>query len=127
MTNISKQIGEVIKRVEDKVVKSLDVASIEDATSKVSDIVVVGDGNLFKVLSKASSKSQGWMKSTKAMEVPSGVVVQVTTQQWDNVAEAITYVPGVKIEEDVNGGRKLVPIVFNVADCCGKAITESEG
>lgn len=90
--------------------KTLDVVSIEDAKTKVSDIVVVGDGNLFKVLSKASSKSQGWMKSTKAMEVPSGVVVQVTTQQGSNVAEALTYVPGVKIVDDENGGRKLVSL-----------------
>jgi hypothetical protein len=34
--------------------------------------------------------------------------VQVTTQQGDNVAEAITFVPDVKIAEDVNGGRKLI-------------------
>jgi len=90
--------------------KTLDVVSIEDAQKKVSDLVFVGDGNLFKVLAKASSKSQGWMKSTKAMEVPFGVVVQVTTQQGDNVAEALTYVPGVRIEEDDDGGRKLVAI-----------------
>lgn len=42
------------------------------------------------------------------MEVPGGCVVQVTTQQGDNVAEALTFVPGVKIADDVNGGRKLV-------------------
>jgi hypothetical protein len=35
----------------------------------------------------------------------------VTTQQGDNVAEAITFVPGVKIEDidgDKANGRKLV-------------------
>jgi len=37
------------------------------------------------------------MKSTKAMEVPGGCVVQVTTQQGDDVAEALTFVPGVNI------------------------------
>lgn len=89
--------------------KSLDVTSVEDAQAgKVSDIVVVGDGNMFQLLCKASSKSQGWMKSAKAMQTPSGCVVQVTTQQGDNVAEALTFVPGVKIAEDINGGRKLV-------------------
>lgn len=89
--------------------KSLDVTSIEDATKKVSDIKVVGNGDMFQLLCKASSKEQGWMKSCKAMEAGSGCVVQVTTQQGANVAEALTFVPGVKIVDDVNGGRKLVP------------------
>jgi hypothetical protein len=88
--------------------KALDVQSVEDAQAKVSDIKVVGNGDTFALLCKASSKSQGWMKSAKAMETPSGCVVQVTTQQGDNVAEAITFVPDVKIAEDVNGGRKLI-------------------
>lgn len=87
--------------------KSLDVVSIEDAATKVSDIKVVGNGNMFQLLCKASSKDQGWMKSTKAMEVPGGCVVQSSTQQGDNVAEALVFVPGVKIVEDINGGRKL--------------------
>ena len=54
------------------------------------------------------------MKSTKAMEIDGvGCVVQVTTQQGDNVAEAITFVPGVRIEcidGDKANGRKLVAI-----------------
>jgi hypothetical protein len=55
------------------------------------------------------------MKSTKAMEIEGvGCVVQVTTQQNDQVAEAVTFVPLVKIEETKNGdeviGRKLVSI-----------------
>jgi len=88
--------------------KALDVQSVEDAVEKVSDINVVGNGDMFTLLCKASSKAQGWMKSAKAMEVPGGCVVQVTTQQWDHVAEALTFVPGVKIVDDVNGGHKLV-------------------
>lgn len=88
--------------------KALDVQSVDDAVEKVSDIKVVGNGDMFTLLCKASSKAQGWMKSTKAMEVPGGCVVQVTTQQWDHVAEALTFVPGVKVEGDINGGRKLV-------------------
>lgn len=91
--------------------KALDVQSVEDAKAKVSDIKVVGNGDMFTLLCKASSKSQGWMKSAKAMQVPNGCVVQVTTQQGDNVAEALTYVPGVMIADDVNGGRKLVPLL----------------
>ena len=53
------------------------------------------------------------MKSSKAMEVSGvGCVVQVTTQQRNPdgsyaVAEALTFVPGVTIVPDDNGGRKL--------------------
>ncbi len=95
--------------------KSLDVTSVEDAKAKVSDVKVVGNGNTFQLLCKASSESQGWMKSAKAMETPSGCVVQVTTQQKSAdgtyaVAEALAFVPGVKVADDVNGGRKLVVI-----------------
>jgi hypothetical protein len=88
--------------------KTLDVTSIADAQQKVSDIQVVGNGDLFTVLCKASSKSQGWMKSTKAMQLYNGCVVQVTTQQGENVAEALTFVPDVYIVPDVNGGHKLM-------------------
>ena len=64
------------------------------------------------LLCKASSKSEGWMKSTKAMYVDEGCVVQVTTQQRNPdgsyaVAEALTYVPGACIIDDENNGRKL--------------------
>lgn len=89
--------------------KTLDNVNVADVKAKVSDVVVVGNGDTFRLLCKASSKAQGWMKSAKAMEIPSvGCVVQVTTQQGDNVAEALCFVPGVKIVDDVNGGRKLV-------------------
>ena len=87
--------------------KTLDVVNIEDGKQKISDIKVVGDGNLFQLLCKASSKEQGWMKSTKAMDVGHGCVVQVTTQQGDNISEALTFVPDVTIVDDVNGGKKL--------------------
>ena len=89
--------------------KTYDVTSVADAQSKVNDLKVTGNGDLFKLLSKASSVEQGWMKSAKAMEIEGiGCVVQVTTQQGSSVAEALTFVPGVRIADDDNGGRKLV-------------------
>lgn len=92
--------------------KTLDVVNINDATQKVSDIQVVGNGDTFQLLCKANSKSQGWMKSAKAAQIDGvGCVVQVTTQQNDQVAEALVFVPGVEIKDDVNGGRKLVASV----------------
>ena len=98
--------------------KTLTNVDIEGARSAVSDIQVTGNGNLFQVLCKASSKAQGWMKSTKAMAVHGGCVVQVTTQQKNpdgsySVAEALTFVPNVQIVNDVDGGRRLIDINAN--------------
>lgn len=95
----------------EKTLTNVDIASAKNA---VSDLKVVGNGDMFQLLCKASSESEGWMKITKAMIVSGGVVIQVTTQQKNHddsyaVAEAITFVPGeFRIEPDMNGGRKLV-------------------
>lgn len=92
--------------------KTLHNSDVSGARQNVSDLKVYGDGDTFKLLCKASSAAEGWMKSTKAMEIPGvGCVVQVTTQQGDNIAEALTFVPGVKIEgdgADAAVGRRLV-------------------
>ena len=95
--------------------KSLGNTTSNGATKNVKDIVFWGNGDTFKLISKASSKAEGWMKSTKAMEIEGvGCVVQVTTQQDYNVAEALTFVPMVKIEEVKNGdeivSRRLISI-----------------
>lgn len=94
--------------------KTLHNSDISGAEKNVPDINKVGNGDMFQLLCKASSEKEGWMKSTKAMEIPGiGCVVQVTTQQRNpdgsySVAEAVTTVPGVTIIDDENGGRKLV-------------------
>lgn len=128
--------------------KTLHNSNTSGASKNVKDIVFWGDGDTFKLISKASSESEGWMKSTKAMEIVGvGVVIQVTTQQrgaqekrflttkeliekygeesrptWEDqvetdwsVAEALTFVPGAKIEEvrddyGVVTSRKIVKI-----------------
>lgn len=94
--------------------KTLDNTNVAEARTKISDLKVVGDGDLWLLLSKASSAEQGWMKSTKAMEVDGiGCIVQVTTHQrnhdgTNSVAEALAFVPAVEIVNDTNGGRKLI-------------------
>ena len=94
--------------------KTLHNSTVSSARTNVSDLNVFGNGDTFKLICKASSKSEGWMKSTKAMQIDGvGCVVQVTTQQGDNVSEALTFVPNVKIElinDDKVNGRKLVKI-----------------
>lgn len=97
-------------------VKTLDNADIDGARQSVPDIHVIGNGDAFQLLCKASSRAEGWMKSTKAMFVDGvGCLVQVTTQQQNidgsySVAEALTFVPESRIVPDENGGRKLVRI-----------------
>ena len=89
--------------------KTLDVVSEKNAINKVPDVKVVGNTDTFQLLCKASSKSEGWMKSCKAMQVGYHCIVQVSTQQGDNIAEALVFVPNVHIVDDFNGGKKLVP------------------
>ena len=96
--------------------KTLYNSDISGTRQNVKDVKIVGNGDMFQLLCKASSQEEGWMKSTKACDVGDGCIVQVTTQQKNPdgsyaVAEALTYVPFVKIVDDENGGRKLVPIV----------------
>ena len=95
--------------------KTLINTTASQAKDNVKDIIFWGNGDTFKLISKASSVEEGWMKSTKAMQIDGvGCVVQVTTQQGNNVAEALTFVPGVRIEEEYNSesvvSRKLVKI-----------------
>lgn len=93
--------------------KTLHNSEASGARKNVKDIKIVGNGDSFRLLFKASSEDEGWMKSTKAMDVGCGCVVQVTTQQRNIggdyvVAEAVCFVPGVTIVDDENLGRKLI-------------------
>jgi hypothetical protein len=94
--------------------KTLHNSDVSGAKTNVPDIQIVGNGDLFLLLCKASSQAEGWMKSTKAMEIPGvGCVIQVTTQQKNAdgsyaVAEALTFVPWAAVASDGSGGRKLV-------------------
>lgn len=85
--------------------KTLHNSDVSGARKNVPDLQVVGNGDSFKLICKASSESEGWMKSTKALEIQGeGCLVQVTTQQRNPdgsyaVAEALAFVPGVYIRE----------------------------
>ena len=96
--------------------KTMTNTTADQASVQVKDIKFWGNGDTFKLISKASSQEESWMKSTKAMQIKGvGCVIQVTTQQGEQVAEALTFVPGVKIEEiknseDVVVERKIVRV-----------------
>lgn len=101
MMNKPKQIS--------KMSKTLVNTDSNGATKNVKDIVFWGNGDTFKLISKASSQAEGWMKSTKAMEIARvGCVVQVTTQQHDNVSEAVVFVPGVRVSENLDSEGKVI-------------------
>jgi len=106
--------------------KTLSNSTVSGAKKNVSDLIIYGDGDTFKLICKASSKAEGWMKSTKAMQIDGvGCVVQVTTQQGDNVSEALTFVPGVKIE--VIGNKTNGRMLVSMYDTNVKAFTGGDG
>ncbi|MGL5316978.1 MAG: hypothetical protein ACRC92_27210 [Peptostreptococcaceae bacterium] len=113
---ISIDRSEIKNEVSASVPRSLANSDVNGAKKNISDLVVFGNGDMFKLLCKASSVSQNFLKSTKAMEIPGlGCVVQVTTREGDKPAEAVTFVPGAKIvvDTDENGvitGRHLEKI-----------------
>lgn len=78
--------------------KTLNNTNMKDLEKNVPDVQIHGNPDAWLCICKASSKEQGWMKSTKAMQMRHGVLVQVSTQQGDHVAEALTYVPNANID-----------------------------
>ena len=75
--------------------KTLSNTNSEDAKRAVLDIQFKGNPDRWKLLCKAWSKKECWMKSTKVMELRVGCLVLVSTQQGDNISESLTFVPGV--------------------------------
>ena len=93
--------------------KTLCNTDVSEAQKNVPDLVVFGNGDTFQLICKASSDSEGWMKSTKALETDAGVLIQVTTQQRNPdgsyaVAEALAFIPGSRILTDPDGNRFIL-------------------
>ncbi len=83
--------------------------STEDVKEKVD---ISGDPDQLQLLFSATAKSRAWKKSTKAMTVPGGCVVQVSTEYVNpggsrSVAEAVTFVPNVEVVKDKKGSARL--------------------
>lgn len=86
----------------------------ETKDMQAEDVETFGNPDRLILLFKA--KGPTWIRSTKAMEVQGGCVVQFSTKSlmsdgsW-NLAEAATYVPGVAIQNETEGeGRFLAPL-----------------
>lgn len=93
--------------------KTLHNSDVSGTKVNVPDVKVFGNGDTFQLICKASSVSEGWMKSTKAMYVGNGCLVQVSTQQRNadgtySVAEALAFVPGASISEDIDERENVI-------------------
>ena len=87
------------------------ISTVKKTKDVQGDVEIVGDPDRLKLLFKADGGT--WVRSTKAMDVGPGCVVQVSTkfltpQGW-NAAEALTYVPDTMIVGEEEGdGHYLV-------------------
>ena len=89
--------------------RELGNTTASQATDNVSDLVVWGDPDKWKLIGKASSKNQKFMISTKAMEVKGlGVLVNVTRIEKGHPSEALTFVAGAIITTELSGDGATV-------------------
>ena len=79
------------------------ITNVEEWSEKEQNDEIYGNPNHFVVLFKVVSSNL--KKSTKAMQLDNGCIIQVTTERrspdgaW-SVAEAVSFVPGAKIVQD---------------------------
>jgi hypothetical protein len=80
----------------------------EHAEIGISDLEVHGNSSTFQLLYETYSRKHRRRETTKAIEIPGvGCVVQVSTHQGGQIAEAVPFVPGVTVVDLPDGGRKL--------------------
>jgi hypothetical protein len=96
--------------------KTLKNTDSNGAKKNVKDIEFWGNGDTFKLISKASSENEGWFKSTKAMQIDGiGCVIQTTTQQRNpdgsySLTDSTTFAPNTKIEEQFSPENENIVI-----------------
>jgi hypothetical protein len=89
----------------------LNVTSTLDTATKIPDLEVTGNGDLFKLLSQKSSEAEKWAETTKAMYIPGiGCVIHTVTQQNNRISEAMVLIPGTRLDIDINHGMKVVKL-----------------
>jgi hypothetical protein len=95
------------------VVTAKDLSRTDMAEAEASGIQTYGNPGAWKCICKAWNEKEGWMKSTKAMQVGSaGCLIQVTTQQKNpdgsySLAEAVCFAERANLTE-VDGVAKLM-------------------
>ncbi len=97
-----------------KVIKAFNIINSKSLKEKTPDVEFFGNPDQFSLLYKASSKNEGWMKSTKVMDIiGEGCIVQVSTQQRNpdgsySLAEAVCFVPNIMLHEEFDEDNNLV-------------------
>lgn len=92
--------------VETTYTEEKDLSRVDMTDADESGMQTYGDPGAWKCISKAWNEKEGWMKSTKAMQVGSaGCLVQVTTQQKNpdgsyTLAEAVCFAERVNLTEE---------------------------
>jgi len=76
----------------------------QNTIQRIPDVEYIGD-DVWKLLCRESSKSEGYIRSTKVMNVEYGCLIQVSTQQKNSdgtyaVAEALQYVPNIQVNSE---------------------------
>ena len=99
--------------------KTLGNTDVNGTRRNVPDVVVYGNGDTFALWVKASSQSEGWMKTTKVANVPGGALVQTETQQRNPdgsyaLSQALTFVTDVWLDKHVDP-PKMIPTSVWVA------------
>lgn len=93
-------------------VGGFEVGQLVTKTADLSgDVKTFGNPDDLKLLFKV--RGAGWKKSTKALQLPNGCMIQVTTERQDNDghwanSEAIVFVPAVRLEQTENGTFRVV-------------------
>ena len=77
------------------------IGNTDDVSAISSGVQTWGNTDTFILISKAFNEKEKSFKSTKAMYTGNGVMIQVTTNEAGNVAEALEFVRGVIIAERV--------------------------
>lgn len=82
--------------------KTLNISDMNSLMKKVSDVQTFGNPGMWKLICKASSEEEGWMRSTKAMEIPGvGCLVQISTQQENSEITGFGRYEDEESEEDI--------------------------
>lgn len=89
--------------------------STKEAIKEAPTAKVFGDPDMWELICKFTDKTRRFSKSTKALEIAGvGVTLSVSTTMNGHVAEALQFIPNVKIERKTVGGkvvsRTIVPL-----------------
>lgn len=87
--------------------RDLSNKNTSDIKNTIKDLKIIGNPDLWKLLCKVSSEQENFMKSTKVMNVPGGCIIQVSTNENNNIAEALTFIPHVQYKKYDDNTVKL--------------------